>query len=268
MARSHQGNNQSRKTRSRSKQRRQQYRSEGISLEANAETFRKIFDHSNDAILIVDPEEDAILQANPRASKMLGFAKETLLATPVSAIHPEEMPKLAEFARSVFASGYGWTNELSCLTHAGTRLPAEISASVVELNGRRRLLIMVRDITERKRAERALVESEKRFHAMARLSPAIVFQANAEGEVAYINERWQQLTGFRSEESLRDGWLQAVHPEDRERVKAEWNRAVQEGVPWKAELRLKTRDGRTLSVLAETAVEQAESGELKGYVGS
>ncbi len=53
------------------------------------------------------------------------------------------------------------------------------------------------------------------------------------------------MTGFRSEESFRDGWLQAVPPEDRERVKTEWNRAVQDGVPWKAQFRLKTRNGRT-----------------------
>ena len=83
---------------------------DGVSLQG----YRQIFDHSNDAIFLIDPERDAILDANPRACGKLGYYKEELLSTPVSAIHPNEMPKLHEFAHSVFQQDQGWTNELSC----------------------------------------------------------------------------------------------------------------------------------------------------------
>ena len=118
--------------------------------------FRKIFDHSHDAIVIIDLASDSILEANPRACTMLQYSRRELLSTPVSAIHPQEMAKLQVFSESVLREGHGWTNELTCLTKSGETLPAEISASVLEIEGRPCMISMVRDIADRKRAEEAL----------------------------------------------------------------------------------------------------------------
>ena len=80
------------------------------------ERFRKIFDHSNDAIFIIDPAKDHILDVNAKACNMLGFSREELLSMSISSIHPHEMPQLLAFSQSVFQQGSGWTNELTCLT--------------------------------------------------------------------------------------------------------------------------------------------------------
>ena len=69
------------------------------------ELYRKIFQHSNDAILVIDPAHDNIVDVNPRACDMLGFSREELLAMPISASHPDEMPILRAFAQSVFNIG-------------------------------------------------------------------------------------------------------------------------------------------------------------------
>ena len=118
--------------------------------------FRKIFDHSHDAIVIIDLPSDSILEANPRACSMLQYSHRELLSMPVSAIHSQEMAKLQVFSESVLRKGHGWTNELTCLTKSGKTLPAEISASVLEIEGRPCMISMVRDIADRKRAEEAL----------------------------------------------------------------------------------------------------------------
>ena len=97
------------------------------------ERSHKIFTYSNDAIFVIDPARDRILDVNPRACKMLGYSREELLSTPITAIHPNEMPELLAFAQSVFDRGHGWTSELSCMTKSGEALPAEISASVVKI---------------------------------------------------------------------------------------------------------------------------------------
>src|SRR6266540_6562732 len=76
--------------------------------------FRTIFEHSNDAILVVDPEADAILDVNRRACAMLGYTREELLSLRISAVHPAEMPEFLAFARAVVETGSGWTNELTC----------------------------------------------------------------------------------------------------------------------------------------------------------
>ncbi len=113
----------------------------------------KVFEFSNDAIVVFDVASDEIIDVNPRACAMLGYTREELLETPVSAMHPGEMSRFAEFAQGVAEQGHGWTNELTCMTKDQRKLPAEISASVVTLTGRHCLVAMVRDISERRRVE-------------------------------------------------------------------------------------------------------------------
>ncbi len=120
------------------------------------ERFHKIFDHSNDAIFILDPQRDKIIDVNSKACEMLGYSRERLLSMAISDIHPNEMPELQAFAKSVSRNGHGWTSELTCLTSTGRFLSAEISASFIDISGRSRMIALVRDISERKRAEEAL----------------------------------------------------------------------------------------------------------------
>ncbi|MDA2923224.1 SpoIIE family protein phosphatase [Acidobacteria bacterium AH-259-L09] len=125
--------------------------------------FRKIFDHSNDAILVVDAVQNEIVDVNSQACKMLGYSREELLSMPISAIHPHEMPKLLAFAKSVSGNAQGWTDELSCLTKTGQFLPAEISASMIAMSGRSCMIALVRDISVRKRAEEELRKANERM---------------------------------------------------------------------------------------------------------
>ncbi len=125
-------------------------------LRESEERFRRIFENSNDGIFVLDLEGDRILEANSKAAEMLEYDLEELLGMPISAVHPNEMAALARFVEEVFQLGSGWTDELTCLTKTGDRLPAEISASTVEVAGQRRLIIAARDVTDRRRAEEAL----------------------------------------------------------------------------------------------------------------
>ena len=153
--------------------------------------YRKIFEHSNDAIFLIDPEHDSIVDVNPRACAMLGFSRKELLAMPISAIHPDELPILQAFAQSVFKNGSGWTNELTCLTKQGQKVLAEISASIIDVASRSHIIAMVRDMTERRQAEKAerelaLVEERNRLareihDSLAQGLTAIIWQLNAAG---------------------------------------------------------------------------------------
>ena len=119
-------------------------------------SFQQIFTFSNDAIFVIDPKEDKILDVNPKACRMLGYSYEELLSLPISSIHPHEILRFLAFSESVLTIGRGWTNELSCLCKTGQVLPSEISASVININGRRCILAIVRDITQRKKKEEEL----------------------------------------------------------------------------------------------------------------
>ena len=112
-----------------------------------------VFSRANDAIFILDPKRDQIIEANPRARSMLGYTREELLCVGISAVHPNEMPQMLSLARSVYRHQRGWTDELSCVTKTGQVIPAEISASVVDLGGRPAMIAIVRDIADCKRKE-------------------------------------------------------------------------------------------------------------------
>ena len=125
-------------------------------LKESEERFRNIFNDSNDAIFIVDFSQDEIIDANPKACNMLDYSREKLLSIPMSAIHPGEMTKLQAFAWRVLKEGSGWTDELTCKTKSGELIPAEISASLIDIKGKICMLALIRDITERKQAAEAL----------------------------------------------------------------------------------------------------------------
>ncbi len=183
-------------------------------LGQSEERFRKIFEHSNDAIFVIDPAEDEIVETNQRASEMLGYTQEELLSTPISAIHPDEMPRLLAFSESVFKQGSGWTDELSCLTKSGELLPAEISASVIDLIGRTCIIALVRDVSQRKRAEEALqrqsqrleelvqertdqlYRSEERHRTLLEINNAIISQLDQESLFASISDALRKVIAF------------------------------------------------------------------------
>ncbi|MBI3970560.1 MAG: PAS domain S-box protein [Chloroflexi bacterium] len=148
-------------------------------LKKSEARFRSIFQHSNDAIFVIDPPNDRIIDVNPQACRLLGYGNEELIALPVSAVHPAEMPRFMTFAQSVTHDGHGWTDELTCLTRTGQVLPAEMSASRFELASQSYLLVLVRDISERKRAEESLRDNHRRLEAALAESTATA-HANAQ----------------------------------------------------------------------------------------
>jgi formate hydrogenlyase transcriptional activator len=183
-------------------------------LRKSEERFRKIFDHSNDAIFVIDPSRDEILDVNSKACNMLEYSREELLSTTITAVHPNEMPELLGFARSVFESGSGWTNELTCLTKTGKTLPAEISASVIDIGGRTCMIALVRDITDRKRTEAALQryseglqklveertarlrESEERQRVLLEINNAIISNLDREPLFGAIAQALRSILSF------------------------------------------------------------------------
>ncbi len=135
---------------------------ETIAHSSLEQRFRKIFEGSNDAIFVIDPAQDQILEANPRATQLLSYSRHELVnSIKISQVHPDEMPKLLDFTKTVFRNGRGWTDELTCLTKTKTKLAAEISAALIDFEGRKCILAMVRDISDRKRldAERKRAEA-------------------------------------------------------------------------------------------------------------
>jgi len=117
--------------------------------------FRKIFEHSNDAIFLIDPDLNETLDVNTRACDLLEYRREELLTLPISVIFPNDMARLQAFALSVLEQGHGWIGEVVCQSRSGRQLEIEISASELSLSADHPscIIALLRDITERKITE-------------------------------------------------------------------------------------------------------------------
>lgn len=107
--------------------------------------FEQLFEHSSDPVFVVDPLENCILDVNHAACVMLGYTRDELLATPISAIHPAEMPQLRDFVQTVVRDGHGWTIKLTCRTKLGTFLPTEMALLALDSGGRVYIFALVHD---------------------------------------------------------------------------------------------------------------------------
>lgn len=120
----------------------------------------------------------------------------------------------------------------------------------------------------RAEAMTALAESEARFRNLADNAPVMVWVTEPDGTCSFLSQSWYELTGQTPETGLGLGWLDAAHPEDRDRVAEVFLRANERREPFRAEYRLRRRDGEYRWAIDAAAPRISDQGEFLGYIGS
>jgi PAS domain S-box-containing protein len=135
-------------------------------LQKSEELYRKIFDSANDSIFIQDIDTGAILDVNQKMCEMYGYSKEEAQQIDVGVLSAGEPPYTIQYAMELIlkaAHGEPQHFEWKAKDKAGRLFWVDVKMSRVEIDRIDRLLVTVRDITERKQAEEALYEAEKRL---------------------------------------------------------------------------------------------------------
>ena len=113
-----------------------------------------------------------------------------------------------------------------------------------------------------------LQDLEQRFHFLSDAMPHLVWAANAQGQVDYLNRGWNDFIGEPPEKSYDHGWIEFLHPDDRPVVAAAWQRAVESNHGYEVEYRLRRGDGEYRWFLARGLPMLDSAGRARRWIGT
>lgn len=205
-----------------------------------AASLSKILDGANDAIIVVDTSDSKIIYANSKAASLTGKSVHELIGMHQSALHPAED---ADYYRSLFEE-YSMkdgaiTEEEIFIQHSfGSRIPVEISTSVIELDGRRALQGVFRDISGRADTDKDL----KRLGALFDRNVCPIISADINGNIEYVNTAFEDAIGFRAEDVV-GMQLKSIVSNMSLRENDKMRMALYEGRPWTGVVQNRKKDG-------------------------
>ncbi len=129
------------------------------------------------------------------------------------------------------------------------------------------VVLIAVDVTNRQHTEEAVRRSEERYRSLVRAGAQVVWVTTPTGDIAEDSPEWRAITGQTLDEYLGSGWLDAIHPEDRERVEHAWRECVRTGAIFDASYRVRTRS-RAYRYYDVRAVPILRDGEVVEWVGA
>jgi PAS domain S-box-containing protein len=128
--------------------------------------------------------------------------------------------------------------------------------------------VMVVDITQRKRSEQALRESEEHLRNLVELNPEVPWVMDSEGNNLDVSSRWSLITGLSKERTRNLGWLEALHPEDIEPTMRKLREGLQSGAPIDVEYRVKNTSREWRWMRSRGSPLKGPSGDILRWYGS
>ena len=221
-------------------------------LRESEEKYRLVVENANEAICVA--QEGKIRFFNPKLAEFLGYAEGELTSRPfIDFIHPDDRQMVMDHhLKRIRGEMVPPVYSFRTMDKDGNIKWMEISAVMISWSGRPATLNFLNDVTDRKRAEEALRESEKRYRELADSLPQTVFEMNIRGDLTFANGVAFDTFGY-SHDEFNQGLniLQMVPPDERGRAQEDIQRALN-GDKSGFEYTAQTKNGRTFPILVHT----------------
>jgi PAS domain S-box-containing protein len=258
------------------------------------ERFAKAFRASPDGLALSRRDNGKLIDVNESFERMFGYTRDELIGR--SGLELGIIANPADRDRAIqqlVSTGSLKDFEAPARRRSGEEFPVGVTAETLEIGGEPHVLMIVRDITERYRARQAmqlahdelekrvaertadlervnqaLRESEQRFRTMADNSPMLLWIDDVDGACQFLNKSWLKFTGRTLEQEVGWGWVEGIHPDDRQRCVDGFHQARQKRAPHEIEYRLRRHDGEYRWILDTSIPRITPDGEFTGYMGS
>jgi PAS domain S-box-containing protein len=235
-------------------------------VDESVNIFRAIFENCIDAVFITTPD-GGIQSANPAACRMFGYTEEEIIKTGRDGLLDLTDPRLPGMLEERAGTGRA-AGELNFKRSDGTIFPADFTSAVFkDENGKKRTVTIIRDITSLKAAGELIKMSENKFRTLVSFSPAGIYMTDTEGKCTFVNESWCKMAGMKPEEAYGDGWINAIHTEDREKIFKEWNSFVGSAKDWNLNYRFVDKKKNITWVFGVSRTLIDPDGKITGFLG-
>ena len=240
-------------------------------LQASETRYRSLFDTIDEGFCVIEfldgphgPLSDYVhVEANPAYERHAGIAG--VVGQKVRDMVPHEADGWVELYRNVLLTGEPIRFQRE-LVSTGRYL--ELSAFRMGPVDRRQVAVLFQDVTERKRVEAALRESEGRFRQIADTMAHMVWVTLPDGYHEWYNKRWYEFTGVPAGSTDGQGWNDMFHPDDREMAWARWRHALATGELYEIEYRLRHHGGGYRWVLGRALPIRDAGGRIERWFGT
>jgi PAS domain S-box-containing protein len=227
------------------------------------ESYRNQFANNAAVMLLIDPTDGAIIDANAAALGFYGYPRERLLAMRITEINILPASEVQQALHSITA-GRGRSFEFQHRLADGSLRDVEVSASSIQFGGRQILHSIVSDVSGRKRAEDALRRTREEFKELFDDAPVGYHEIDKKGNIVRVNNTELRMMGYTAEELLQQPvWTTMADQElSRRAVYAKLEGAFVPSHPFERIVRRK--DGSTLTALFEDRILRGEDGSIAG----
>ena len=182
---------------------------------------RLLLEAVNDAVIIIDPASNRVIAANRSACRVYGYTKKELIGKKLQELSREN----TDYSHALHS---GRSFERTDITKDGRKIELLVTLSVIDYWGRNAILSISHDISERKRIEAVTAASEKRARLLIQGISEILAVLDDKGAIRFISPQIQRVLGIPASEVLGNSVFNFLHPDDRNRAAAEFDKTVSE----------------------------------------